>query len=66
MQEDYVNDSRSDRESITIMSLYEAEVIQNDSPDGRKYVISDVMRHTIAQYGSIKTYWDGLHYYDDH
>lgn len=57
MEEDYVNSSQPDLESITIMSLYAAEVTEDCYPDPKKYAIHDMIQHTVAQHGSIKTFW---------
>lgn len=57
MEEDYVNSSQPDLESITIMSLYAAEVIEDCYPDPKKYAIRDMIQHTVAQHGSIRTFW---------
>lgn len=57
MQEDYVDGPEPDRESIAIMSLYAAEVTENYHPDPKKYALIDLIHHTIAQFGSVKTFW---------
>lgn len=56
-QENYVDGPFSDKGSITIMSLYAAEVIEDFYPDPKEYAIRDLIHHTIAQYGSVKTFW---------
>lgn len=65
MQEDYVDGPRPDQESITIMSLYAAEVTENCHPDPKKYALVDLIHHTIAQYGSVKTFWAARQYEDN-
>lgn len=57
MQEDYVDGSWPDQESITIMSLYAAKVTQDCHPDPEKYVLIDLIHQTIGQFGSVKTFW---------
>lgn len=56
MQKDYVDSIRPCQGSITIMSLYAAEVTEDCYPAPSKYAIHDLIYHTIAQYGSVKTF----------
>jgi hypothetical protein len=57
MQEDYVDGPRPDQESIAIMSLYAVEVTEDCHPDPKKYALIDLIHQTIAQFGSVKTFW---------
>lgn len=65
LQENYTDDLFPDKGSIAIMSLYAAEVIEDFYPDPKEYAIRDLIHHTIAQYGSVKTFWANRQYEDN-
>lgn len=62
LQENYTDDLFPDKGSIAIMSLYAAEVIEDFYPDPKEYAIRDLIHYTIAQYGSVKTFWANRQY----